>query len=800
MAQSCGGSLGDPVVNVTYGAGANPGAALVAGQTTYTYITNDCPSDGFYAIRNSTGTNNSTSCFGNTWHYLSEDHTPGDVNGYMMVVNASFTAGEFFKQNISGLCGGTTYEFSAWVINLLKTTACLPNPARPNLTFRIETTSGTVLKTYNTGVITESTSINWVRHATFFTTPTGVSTVVLKIINNAPGGCGNDIALDDIQFRACGPTLTATMNPSSGRVCVGQPISLSANISAGYNSPVYQWQQSTDGGVNWTNVSGATSTSYNFPTTTPGNYAFRILASENGNIGLVTCRIASTPILNVTVSPYPNLTSSNGEICSGRCIDLATLWTDQTTNYPTGVTVDIKYYNTLNDAQNYANALSSSTVCPTNTRSYFVCKSVNGCSDIQEIVVNVKPNPTVSISSNSPICLNQTLNLNSTATAGSTFSWVGPNGFNSTQQNPTITNATLAAGGTYSLTANLNGCTATVTTSVTIRPLPTVSGGSNSPICQGTTLNLTSSGTAGSTFTWLGPNGFTSTAQNPNISNVNTAATGTYTVTATLNACTATATVVVSIRPVPVVTATSNSPVCVGTNLSLTASGGATGMTYIWSGPNGFTSNLQNPTILNATTTASGIYTLTSTASGCSASSTTSVTVRPLPTASASSNSPICENTNLNLSGNGTAGSTYSWNGVNGFNSTLQNPSISNAIPSMSGVYTLTVTLNGCTTTATTSVTVRPLPTASASSNSPICENTILNLSGNGTAGSTYSWTGANGFNSTLQNPSISNATPSMSGVYTLTVTLNGCTTTATTNVTVRPLPTASASSNSPIC
>ncbi|MFN3852669.1 MAG: hypothetical protein ACK4NY_24790, partial [Spirosomataceae bacterium] len=802
MAQSCSGSLGDPVVNVTFGSGTNPGPILPSGQTNYTFSSSGCIQDGFYGIRTTAvaNTTDNSSCYAGGWLLSTRDHT-GDTNGYMMVVNASFSPGEFFKTTISGLCGGTTYEFSSWIMNILRSGACSSNAQRfPNVTFRIETTSGTVLKTFSTGNIPENSTPVWNRYATFFTTPTGVSTVVLRLTNNAPGGCGNDLALDDIQFRACGPTLTATMNPASGKICVGQSVSLAANISAGYNNPVFQWQQSTDGGANWTNISGATSTNYNFTTTNPGNYAFRVLAAESGNIELVTCRIASMPILNVTVSPYPNLTSINGDICTGKCIDLATLWTDQTTAYPSGVTIDIKYYNTLADAQNQVNALSSSTVCPTSTRSYFISKSANDCNDIQEIVVNVKPNPTVSVSSNSPICLNQTLNLSSTSTAGSTFSWVGPNGFNSTSQNPTINNATTAADGTYALTATLNGCTTTVTTSVTIKPLPTVSASSNSPICQGTTLNLMSLGTAGSTFSWTGPNGFNSTLQNPSVSNVSTAATGTYIVTATLNGCTATASVAVSIRPVPVVTATNNSPICVGANLSLTAAGGATGMTYIWSGPNGFTSNLQNPSITNATTAASGVYTLTSTASGCSATSTTSVTVRPLPTASASSNSPICENTTLNLTGNGTAGSTYSWNGANGFNSTLQNTVLNNATPSMSGIYTLTVTLDGCTTTATTSITVKPLPTASASSNSPICENTTLNLTGNGTTGSTYSWTGTNGFNSTLQNPSISNTTPVMSGIYTLTVTLNGCTTTATTSVNVKPLPTASASSNSPIC
>ena len=81
--------------------------------------------------------------------------------------------------------------------------------------------------------------------------------------NNAPGGCGNDILLDDITFRACGPLVTATINglADSVDVCTGDNsvFTLTANVSAGYTDPVYQWQTSVNNGASWTNVPGATS-------------------------------------------------------------------------------------------------------------------------------------------------------------------------------------------------------------------------------------------------------------------------------------------------------------------------------------------------------------------------------------------------------------------------------------------------------------------------------------------------------------------------------------------------------------
>ncbi|GIV42683.1 MAG: hypothetical protein KatS3mg034_1993 [Vicingaceae bacterium] len=428
----------------------------------------------------------------------------------------------------------------------------------------------------------------------------------------------------------------------------------------------------------------------------------------------------------------------------------------------------------------------------------------NGCRDTDTVVVNVNPLPTVTASSNSPICEGQTLNLSVNTTSGATYSWSGPNGFTSTQQNPSITNATTTASGTYTVTVTgPNGCSNSGSVSVTVNPLPTVTASSNSPICEGQTLNLSVNTTSGATYSWSGPNGFTSTQQNPSIANATTTASGIYTVTVTgPNGCSNSGSVSVTVNPLPTVTASSNSPICEGQTLNLSVNT-TSGATYSWSGPNGFTSTQQNPSITNATTTASGTYTVTVTgANGCSNSGSVSVTVNPLPTVTASSNSPICEGQTLNLSVNTTSGATYSWNGPNGFTSTQQNPSIANATTTASGTYTVTVTgPNGCSNSGSVSVTVNPLPTVTASSNSPICEGQTLNLSVNTTSGATYSWSGPNGFTSTQQNPSIANATTTASGTYTVTVTgPNGCSNSGSVSVTVNPLPTVTASSNSPIC
>lgn len=161
---------------------------------------------------------------------------------------------------------------------------------------------------------------------------------------------------------------------------------------------------------------------------------------------------------------------------------------------------------------------------------------------------------------------------------------------------------------------------------VTVNPNPTASATNNNVSCSGETLSLGSNG--GTSYSWAGPNGFTSNDQNPSLSNVTTAASGTYTVTVTSNSgCTSTATTSVTINALPTATASSDSPVDAGGTLNLTSSGGTS---YSWSGPNGFASSLQSPSLTNVTTAASGNYTVTVMLNGCSANASTSVTINEL--------------------------------------------------------------------------------------------------------------------------------------------------------------------------
>ncbi|MHA4810737.1 PKD domain-containing protein [Flavitalea flava] len=320
QAQLCtaGSSLGDPVVNITFGSGPNPGPPLTAATTAYQFLSSSCPNDGFYTLTNAT-----IACFSNSWHTVTTDHT-GNRNGYFMLVNASIQPNDFYLETVHNLCSNTTYEFAAWILNMMLSSGCTNGGIRPNITFSIETTAGVVLKTFNTGDIPVTSGNTWTQYGLNFTTPANAFDVVLRMTNNAPGGCGNDLALDDITFRPCGPKVTAGI-PITGRTaskdfCIDNQVALGfdGTVSTGYVSPAYQWQVSIDTGVSWTDIPGATITSYTrLPTAGPGLYEYRLAVAENANIGLLTCRVPSNPII-VTVHPKPVPAAKNdGPVCAG---------------------------------------------------------------------------------------------------------------------------------------------------------------------------------------------------------------------------------------------------------------------------------------------------------------------------------------------------------------------------------------------------------------------------------------------------------------------------------------------------
>lgn len=518
-AQLCTGSLGDPVVSIDFGSGTSSfGGALASGTTTYTYVAQAFPNDGSYTIESSTAAS------GSVW-WSTTDHTG---SGYMMVVNAATSVQDYFyKKTVTGLCGGTTYEFAAWIVNLLRSRDNNP----PNVTFSIlSTDESTVYGSYTTGSIPlTSSGPEWKQFGFYFTTPAGVSSVTIKISNSSPGGApANDLALDDITFRACGPTVTAGITDGSTvkEICKddGTIFTFNGSVSSGYTSPAYQWQVSTDNGTTWTDITGATGTTYVRQPTGAGTYLYRMAAAAATNITSAACRVSSNTI-----------------------------------------------------------------------------------------TIQVDDNPDPGASSNYPGCEGDDLYLSSAAFTGATYSWTGPNGFTSSEQNPVIYNLTAANNGDYTVTLTTAvGCTNTGVTSINVNPAPVANAGDDQDMCEGSTVTLEGSG--GSTYTWS-PAATLSSATSA-ITTASPTDTTTYTLTVSNGTCSKTDDVTVNVWKAPTADAGKDQKIMEGDAVQLSGTAGGTDVSYAWTPVTNLTSaNILNPV---ATPTNDIIYTLTVTSNlGC---------------------------------------------------------------------------------------------------------------------------------------------------------------------------------------
>jgi PGAP1-like protein/IPT/TIG domain/Bacterial TSP3 repeat len=334
---------------------------------------------------------------------------------------------------------------------------------------------------------------------------------------------------------------------------------------------------------------------------------------------------------------------------------------------------------------------------------------------------------------------------------------------------------------------------------------PTVS--SNAPLCPGQGLQLTATGLAGATYSWNGPNGFSSNLQNPTLPQATTAASGVYTVTLQAGSCSlaASTTVVVSAPAGP---APANSgPACAGQNVQLTAAGIANA-TYQWSGPGGYASSAQNPVLAAAPAAASGAYSVTATVNGCvSQAATTNVVVRSLPTAVVSGSAQSCAGASNTIQATltGAAPWAVSWSDGASEPAIAASPASRVVQPASTTTYTVTSVADSyCTGTASGAavITVNTPAPPTAGNSGPACAGQNVQLTAGAVAGATsYSWQGPGGFSSSSQNPLLSGAQPAASGTYSVSATVGGCNSQpATTNVLVRTLPTALVSGSQQIC
>ena len=561
-------------------------------------------------------------------------------------------------------------------------------------------------------------------------------------------GCGATL-LSNVVSVVVNPNPTVTVN--SPVICAGQTANITANGAA-----TYVWS------------AGAVTTGVNTATANPGATTMYTVT------GTTAAGCTGTAVATVSVNPLPiPIANNNGPVCTGGALQL--------TGGGGGT------YQWVGPAA-FSSAVQSPLlpgIATTNAGLYTVTVTLNGCTAVASTNV-VVTTPTAAAMNTGPYCDGATLSLNATAGGGLGYTWSGPGGYTAFIQNPTTANAPPTMSGLYTVTVNLGSCIAMATTSVTVNPLPTPVALSNAPICEGQSLNLTGSG--GVSYNWTGPS-FSSNAQNPGILVAGLPNAGNFVLTVTdVNGCINSITLPVVINPLPVV-AVAGSTVCTNIPITLGATGGNI---YSWSGPAGFTSTLQNPTIPNSNISMAGVYNVTVTnGNGCVNTNFTNVTVNPLPVPTAINNGPLCLNQVLNLTATG--GLNYSWTGPAGFSSSAQSLTIAANAVNMSGNYQVTAFDNlGCAGIAVTAVIVNPLPNVSVvASNNKGCVPLCMTFTCATSPGATVNWAYGDGASSGGVS---SNNCYKTASDYTVTASvtdINGCFNSNTYPVSAYPIPVA---------
>jgi hypothetical protein len=261
-----------------------------------------------------------------------------------------------------------------------------------------------------------------------------------------------------------------------------------------------------------------------------------------------------------------------------------------------------------------------------------------------DVVVHSVPIPNA-VYNGGPVCVGKILNLDvndgrptNDQHPNYEYRWSGP-AFGSVPlslspfsnlKNPVFDPATKEMEGKYYVTVtDIFKCSASTSLDVLIHTLPVSSTSSNSPVCSAETLNLYARDTRDPlvnpyTYSWTGPNDYSSESQNPIFNSVSVSLTGIYSVTISDNfGCTATSSTEV-INHHPIATASNDGAYEEGENVNLLATGGTR---FDWTGPNGFTSNLVNPTIPNGKVINAGIYSVTVTYEFCTATAITPVNI-----------------------------------------------------------------------------------------------------------------------------------------------------------------------------
>ncbi|HEY0432437.1 MAG TPA: hypothetical protein VGC95_01115, partial [Chitinophagaceae bacterium] len=387
-----GQGIGRYIVNVDFGQGSQiPGPSL-RGLTPYHFSPDTCPPPGSYTV-----TNNLYLC-PLTRMGRSIDNTPESAAGYMMAVNdtPSRQSRVLFIDTVNeSLCPDIQYQFSAYFLNTTVPPLCSTSNIRmPSFTFKVQTLSGLLLKTGNTGNLgfdyapPPAFTPKFHPYAVSFFPPMSGEPVVL-VIEDDPSGytpCGYSFAIDDITLTSLGPSVNIQFTDALGQeiarsACFTDDklIPFTGTVPAGYADPAYQWQRSSDSGRTWTDIANADSVVFNRNFGVQGHYLVRMSAAERTKIANPNCRVVSNALkVNIEGPPTDYTITSNSPACFGGILQF---------NATGGASYEWSGPNGFSDNVYYAHVAN---VKFADSGTYFVrIISAGGCSALDSIHVAV---------------------------------------------------------------------------------------------------------------------------------------------------------------------------------------------------------------------------------------------------------------------------------------------------------------------------------------------------------------------------------------------------------------------------
>jgi len=628
---------------------------------------------------------------------------------------------------------------------------------------------------------------------------------------------------DSVQLEVISlPTIQPTGAYTNTLDCANNNLNLSANLS----------DTTTILNFEWTGPNGFTSTIenpiiVNATEANNGQYFLKITNNNGCSVSAPTNLIDN--IRNGITQPVIQGTTA---LCEGETINLTG---------PIYMGASVKY-NWLFNGAIIPNATSFELVIPQanaalHQGTYNLLVEVDSCQSMANpisveilTIPNISPEALYTGTENcAPANLVLNANLDTTNT-DLTFEWSGPNGFNSTVENPVIINATEVDNGQYTLVVtNSAGCTISEATNIVDNikdaiAQPVIQG--ITTLCAGEKISLTAPIYTGTSvkYSW-----FLNNEPIPNATNFEliipqadaTLHSGSYEVLVEVDGCLSASTPVnidllslPIINPEAIFTRTEN---CTASNLVLNANiqGDHPDLTFAWTGPNEFSATVENPVIVNATTVNNGQYTLLVTNSaGCAVSQATNIidNISPiLPQPIIQTSEAVCEGGLMTLTVPIYTGMTvnYAWllNG-NPIDGATSNELTIGPLVDNDDTYQLVVQVDACTLTSEV-ILPNILPMVSINPSYELgafCEGSTLQLNANrvGSIGNiNYSWTGPNGYTANAENPFIGTTNELFNGTYTLTATsATGCETSASLTVSeiinqpVQPIVTT----NSPVC